>query len=389
MVSAYFYRAVALMLTVGALSKIQKIERREHAHAEKFEKLLHHEHIKYKADHQHIVCYYRTELNISRGRLQPEDIDPLLCTHLIVGYAEVRHDFLLPKTVQDTACFERTVALRKENPKLKVMLSVAGKSKGGFGGMVATAYGRERFIFSLLNFLDKYKFDGVDFDWEFPAWNEANPLERFYFMLLLKELRYVIEKAKRHFLISCAVAAHVAIIDTSYDVPEMAKIVDFVNVMSYDLQLFNPSYPLTTHHSQLFSRNSDQKSGYYLNGAWAAAFWEARGMPRKQIMLGVPTHARTYYLDTPYLNGLDAPAKGPGIGNGKLTYPQVCKFLKSGATQIFDISTRVPFAFHGHNWIAFDNEQSVSFKSKWVKEEGYGGIMIFNLNNDDWSGTCD
>ncbi|KFM59835.1 Acidic mammalian chitinase, partial [Stegodyphus mimosarum] len=112
-------------------------------------------------------------------------------------------------------------------------------------------------------------------------------------------------------------------------------------------------------------------------------------MPRKKIMIGVPTHARTYRLKSPHFHGLDAPVTGPGLGKGKLTYPQVCQFLKRGATQIFDISTKVPFAYLGHEWIAFDNEQSVSFKSQWVKEEGYGGIMIFNLNNDDWKGNCD
>lgn len=40
MVSTYFYRAMALMLTVGALSKVQKMERREQARSEKFAKLL-------------------------------------------------------------------------------------------------------------------------------------------------------------------------------------------------------------------------------------------------------------------------------------------------------------------------------------------------------------
>ncbi|GFV90977.1 acidic mammalian chitinase [Trichonephila clavipes] len=175
-----------------------------------------------KATSQQIVCYYRIEKNDTR-RLQPEDIDPNLCTHLIVGYTEVRYDFMLPKTIYDLDTFNRTVALKKKNAKMKIMLSIGEKSKGGFSHMVASSNGREKFIFSLLHFLDKYKFDGVDFDWEFPAWNGANPLERFYFILLLKELRFVIEQAKRNFLVSCAVAAHVAIIDTSYDIPEMAN----------------------------------------------------------------------------------------------------------------------------------------------------------------------
>ncbi|GFU61530.1 acidic mammalian chitinase [Nephila pilipes] len=388
MVSSYFYRAMALMLTVGALSKIQKIERREHARSEKFAKLLEYDDKKEKATSQQVVCYYRIEKNDTR-RLQPEDIDPSLCTHLIVGYTEVRYDFMLPKTIYDLDTFNRTVALKKKNAKMKIMLSIGEKSKGGFSHMVATSNGRERFIFSLLHFLDKYKFDGVDFDWEFPAWNGANPLERFYFILLLKELRFVIEQAKRNFLVSCAVAAHVAIIDTSYDIPEMAKAIDFVNLMSYDFQMYSQNNPLTAHHSPLFSRNSDKRMNYFLNGAWAAAFWEARGMPRKKIMLGIPTHSRSYYLKSPYVHNIDAPATGPGLGKGKLTYPQVCQFLKAGATQIFDISTKVPFAYLGHNWIAYDNENSVSFKSLWVKDEGYGGVMIFNLNNDDWKGTCD
>ncbi|GIZ04933.1 acidic mammalian chitinase [Caerostris extrusa] len=312
MVSSYFYRAMALMLTVGALSKIQKIERREQARSEKFAKLLKYEDKKEKATSQQVVCYYRIEKNDTR-KLQPEDIDASLCTHLIVGYAEVKYDFVLPRAIQDLERFNRTVALKKKNAKNEDTLIYWRKI--------------QRFIFSLLHFLDKYKFDGVDFDWEFPSWNGANPLERFYFILLLKELRFVIEQAKKKFLISCAVAAHVAIIDTSYDVPEMAKAVDFVNLMSYDFQMYSQEHPVTSHHSPLFSRNSEKKLNYFLNA--------------------------------------------------------VCQFLKAGAVQIFDVSTKVPYAYLDHNWIAYDNEHSISFKSHWVKDEGYGGIMIFNLNNDD------
>ncbi|XP_054722824.1 acidic mammalian chitinase-like, partial [Uloborus diversus] len=341
-----------------------------------------------RASSQQTVCYYKAERNVT-GKLQPEDIDTSLCTHLIVGYAEVREDFLLPRTTYDLDCFNRTSALKKKNTKMKAMLSIGDKSKGGFSKMVTSSEKRERFIFSLLHFLDKYNFDGVDFDWEFPAWNGGNKLERFHFVLLLKELRFVLERVKKKFLVSLAVAAHVGIIDTSYDVPEIAKAVDFVNLMSYDFQMFSKEYPFTAHQSPLFSRNSERKHNYFNNVAWAASFWEARGMPRKKIMVGIPMHARTYHLENPKKHSLDAPATGPGLGKGKLSFSQVCYFLKHGAKQIFDLSTKVPFAYLGHHWIAFENEHSVSFKSQWVKEEGYGGIMIFNLNNDDWAGHCD
>lgn len=96
-----------------------------------------------KASTHSVVCYYIVERNIST-RLQPEDIDGKLCTHLIVGFAGVRHDFAMPRTYQDLECFNRTTALKKKFPKLKVMLSVGEKGRGGLSRTVTTHFGRER-----------------------------------------------------------------------------------------------------------------------------------------------------------------------------------------------------------------------------------------------------
>lgn len=50
---------------------------------------------------------------------------------------------------------------------------------------------------------------------------------------------------RRRLLLSCAVSAIVNVVDAAYDMPEMAKYVDFVNVMTYDFHLFSKYWPFT------------------------------------------------------------------------------------------------------------------------------------------------
>lgn len=65
-------------------------------------------------------------------------------------------------------------------------------------------------------------------------------------------------------------------------------------------------------------------------------------------------------------NGLNAPASGFGeVGgsNGFIDYSDVCEFLNSGGvTQVFDRSTRAPYAYKNKNWISYDDERSVAYK---------------------------
>jgi chitinase len=61
--------------------------------------------------------------------------------------------------------------------------------------------------------------------------------------------------------LSAAVSASKPIIDKAYDLAELGKYLDFINVMSYD---FHGSYePQTGHHSQLYRHAQDSKD--YLN----------------------------------------------------------------------------------------------------------------------------
>lgn len=56
-------------------------------------------------------------------------------------------------------------------------------------------------------------------------------------------MEYVREK--RDYILSTAVAAPRTIVDISYDVLELNKYVDFVNVMTYDFHFYSKFTPFT------------------------------------------------------------------------------------------------------------------------------------------------
>ncbi|GIX84796.1 acidic mammalian chitinase [Caerostris extrusa] len=285
----------------------------------------------------------------------------------------------------------QTTDLKKQNPNLKVLLTVGGGGNdGGFSEAFNSTLGRTKFIISVLATLGKFNFDGLDIDWEFPVWNDNVKSDKDNFSHFLKEFKalsgiYAHLVKKPPAILSVAVAAVSTIIDSSYDVQEMAKYVDFINLMSYDFHDYFWYYPFTGHNSPLF--NSSREKAYFatLNTAWSANYWNQKGMPKSKIMIGVPTYAHTYTLLNPHFHNVDDPASGT---KGDITFSDVCKLIAFGATRVFDNESKVPYAYKGYDWVSYEDEVSIRGKAKWILSEGYGGVMTYNLNSDDWLFAC-
>ncbi|MGH0179568.1 UNVERIFIED_CONTAM: hypothetical protein FKN15_001742 [Acipenser sinensis] len=71
---------------------------------------------------------------------------------------------------------------------------------------------------------------------------------------------------------------------------------------------------------------------------------------------------------------------------GFWSYYEVCSELSAGATSLWLADQKVPFAFKDNQWIGYDDEKSFYWKVEWMKSKGLGGVMIYSMDLDDFSG---
>lgn len=106
--------------------------------------------------------------------MTPEEIPIGGYTH--INFAFVYFDpetfAITPMEQNQVELYSRTVALKERKPDLQVWIAIGGwtfndpgPTEKAFSELAASVSKQNLFFQSLLSFLDKYDFDGVDLDW--------------------------------------------------------------------------------------------------------------------------------------------------------------------------------------------------------------------------------
>ncbi|KAL7296155.1 hypothetical protein TKK_0010696 [Trichogramma kaykai] len=327
------------------------------------------------ANEKKVVCYF-TDWSIQQ--FPPQNVDTNLCTHII--YA-----FVVPDGNGGVSAPKRDVvdglnSLRLKNPDLKVMIAVGGDNQSHlFSPSVRTPDMIQRFVNNLYNLVKQYGFDGIDLDWEYPSQSD-----RDNFSQLVRKLKERLDP--ENLLLSAAVYPVNLERGKGYNIPEISRYFDFINLMTYDLR--GAWAPATEINAPLY----DGASEVTVDGS--VRHWMNSGAPAEKLILGIPFYGRTFTT-----NGQSKGVGTPGQGKGRpgpisqtegiLNYNEICSNIKNDHwEEFFEESQKVPYAVKGNQWVGYDNARSINEKVNYAQKNGLGGMMVWAIHQDDIQGVC-
>ncbi len=328
-----------------------------------------------KSDEFAVIAYYLGD---------PESISqyPIeKLTHIIFSFCHLRGNRLAVDNANDSLTIRRLVSLKSRNPKLKVLLSL-----GGWGGcktcseVFNTASGRSEFCRSVRDLTDTYQTDGLDLDWEYPAiagfpGHQYMPEDKPNFTALVRELRQALGPDK---VLSFAAGGFTRYLSESIEWDQVMPHLDYVNVMSYD---YVSGGEVTGHNTLLYSTPAQPESTDR-----AVSFLDSVGVPARKIIIGAAFYARLWELKDSTGQGLNQ----PGTFKAGLSYHSFKDRLseEQGFVYYWDSVAQAPYRFNAAEklFATFDDRQSVRLKTRYAINKGLGGIMFWQLGDDEFEG---
>jgi chitinase len=319
--------------------------------------------------------------------LQPSDVDAAKLTRINYAFANIQDGRIVIGAPVDEANFATLVGLKQQNPSLQVLISVGGWLwSGNFSEMALTKESRSRFIDSVSEFIERYKLDGLDIDWEYPgmagATNHFRPEDRRNFTLLIRELRARFNrdqhKLGRPLLLSFAAGSSSDYIAHT-ELGRIARYVDTVNLMAYDY--YEPdNEKISGNHAPLYSDPADPKR---VSADRSVEEFEQAGVPSRKIVLGVPFYGHVWGNVGPKDHGLFQP--GAPVPNAFANYGNiVSSMIGHGYTRYWDASASVPYLYSDekHEFVSYEDPESLALKCAYVRRKGLAGIMFWDYTGD-------
>lgn len=121
------------------------------------------------------------------------------------------------------------------------------------------------------------------------------------------------------------------------------------------------------------------------------------GADREKLIVGVPFYGQTFSLSARKPNqGFNSPSEGPGEPGemtnqpGMLSYSEICNRLRRPGWSLGKDPTGKsgPYATDSKQWVGFDDVTTVTLKTKYAINAGYGGIAAWTVDLDDFTNRC-
>ncbi|KAJ2741215.1 hypothetical protein GGI20_005344 [Coemansia sp. BCRC 34301] len=302
----------------------------------------------------------------------------------------------------------------------KAIISIGGWTGSGFfSSILKSSTSRTALLTNIVAYVKTYNLDGVDIDWEYPgrqgdACNAVDASsDTSNFLAFLQDLRVQLDTTfgRRGKLLTLAV--RVEPFDGPSgpisDVSAFAKVVDFINLMTYDIAgVWNP----TTSANAPLQFVTGQGPQFSVSSAIDS--WSRAGWPTGQMNLGIPFYghaltAKQNMLQTPTNMYVPIAATAPQGDKDDTLFTDPCSggpAVYSGSWQwrhlrdqgllttagsaaspwvrTWDSATSTPWLFNPstNTFITYDDPQSIQLKVSYAAAKGLAGTMVWGMDMD-------
>lgn len=354
-----------------------------------------------------IVGYYES-WGIYSPNVHVRDLPLSRLTHLIyqnarvtekgevlVGdiYADIQH--IYPDddlSLQDYAGnFDELNDVRPLFPKLNTLISLGGYVYSNhFAQLCSSEQGRRKLAESAVQFMARYQFDGIDFQWFFVRDNnpEIQRKNEEGFISCLQTLRQRLNSladidGKQYWL---STTLYPSMNVTSEQAVLMANVLDFVSPTA---QVVNHTHvPATRHFSPLYSDDGASVDGF-------VSRLISVGFPREKVILDVAPHAIAWQ-GVKNTNGLGQGFSGLSWGSwdteeigatGVYSRDYLISLLSNPDYQEYwDDVSKASYLYNpnklGGHFVSFESRASLNEKVDYVVQQQLGGMGIGRLHAD-------
>jgi chitinase len=319
--------------------------------------------------------------------LGADEVAATKLTRINYAFANVTDGKVVEGFAHDGENFAVLHGLKRQNPGLKILVSVGGWTwSKNFSDVSLTKASRGIFIESAVAFVERYGLDGLDIDWEYPGLKgDDNPFraeDKENYTLLLKELRTRFDREGRrmgrHLYTSIATGSGQNFLDHT-EMDKVQRYVDSINLMTYDMY---GGEPHTGHHAPLYEHPEDPK---HVSAHAAVQRYLAAGVKRNKIVLGVPFYGKGWKNVGAVKNGLFQ--AGTPAHELHLNYGNIAATLLtpgSGYVRYWDYSSDAPYLYNAatQTWVDYEDAESLTHKAVYVRDYGLGGMMFWEYTGD-------
>ena len=279
---------------------------------------------------------------------------------------------------------QTVLSLKSKKSGLKVLLTIGGSGSGDSFRTLFKNKDYQKFYDCIIDYMKKsynnQHFDGVDIDWE--SVDDENDRENFN--TLVKTLREKFKENNLDRIISVAASSNVNKVDWK----TALTYVDYVNVMSYDLNWcdYDKGEPYRYHHSALYPslkkltkpNDGDGNSCSVSMSGYVKCFTGivSDDKLKETLNMGVAFYGR----GTVSYCGRDKENKP----KGEADYKKIVNMINSNNYH-WDDAAMVPYLNNGkstkEDFLGYENPESVNIKGQYAKLNGFG-VMFWDYGQD-------